>query len=189
MGFTTSTNSSESESIVLKQALEKIELLTNEVQELKASNEKLWNLHPYLNKESRKKLAEASKEEGMLIGTKFVFRSKSVDPNLDMKLYHALKAYTGPAVKVNSLRRFGNRRSQHHCGQAIDISWDRDGRAMARWLVKEEGQAWLKEYGMSFYLEKIYDKDYRRGLYKKYVFDNPKATGSHIHLHVLKTTK
>ena len=188
MGFTTSTNSNEAESIVLKQA-EQIESLTNEVQELKASIDSLWTLHPYLNKDSQKKLVKASKEEGTLIGTKFELRDKSVDPTLDMKLYHALKAYNGPPVKVNSLRRFGNRRSQHHCGQAVDIMWDKSGRAMARWLVKEEGQAWLKEYGMGFYLEKIYDKDYRRGLYKKYVFDNPKATGSHIHLHVLKTTK
>lgn len=93
-----------------------------------------------------------------------------------------LESYTGPIVEINSLHRPSSGRSQHAKGKAVDIRWDDNGKAMARWLLTEEGSAWIEEHNITVYFEKIPEKEYRTGPYEELVLHNPHATGAHIHI-------
>jgi len=130
-------------------------MLESKVDSLGDAVSRLWKLHPYLNNTSKKALYEHSKKEGELINTKFKLLYSSINPKVDMELYNALTAYTGPTVGVTSIFRHGSGKSQHNHGCAIDIKWDAvpksgtmSGRSFARWLITDEGQAWEKEHGL-----------------------------------------
>jgi len=102
-------------------------------------------------------------------------------------LVEALENFNGPKVKITSLRRNWNSKSQHNHGRAVDLEFDN---ALILWLVSEQGQSWLNDHGLNFYIE---DKPHSRKLlpYKEdantspFVFENPRATGAHIHLNLV----
>lgn len=102
-------------------------------------------------------------------------------------LIEALQSFNGPKVKITSLRRNWSSKSQHNHGRAVDLEFDN---ALILWLVSEQGQSWLNDHGLNFYIE---DKPHSRKLlpYKEdattspYVFENPHATGAHIHLNLV----
>ena len=55
---------------------------------------------------------------------------------------------------------------------------------MAEWFLTPEGQTWINSNNLTIYLEKIYDEKFRTGEHKQWVFDNPNATGPHIHINI-----
>ena len=101
-------------------------------------------------------------------------------------LVEALQAFTGPNVKITSLRRNWNSKSQHNHGRAVDLEFNH---ALITWLVSEQGRSWLSEHNLMFYIE---DKPGSRKLtpYKtdpttsEFVFENTRATGAHIHINI-----
>jgi hypothetical protein len=108
-----------------------------------------------------------------------------MNTRIHSKLEEALKEFTGPKSKISSLRRFGTR-SRHCCGKAVDFEWSHE---LIEYLVSPEGTAWREKYGFTFYIESTprhssltpYKNDTN---YSKYVFENPNATGPHIHLNL-----
>lgn len=105
-----------------------------------------------------------------------------VDTTMKSEFRLALQEYTGPAVKINSLKRHGTR-SAHCKGLAVDLEFSPQ---LIDYLVSEEGQVWLKNHSLMFYIEgkpgsrKV--RSYQRDVYAEYVFFNPEATGDHIHI-------
>lgn len=103
-------------------------------------------------------------------------------------LVEALENFNGPKVKITSLRRNwrSNPQSQHNHGRAVDLEFDH---ALIMWLVSEQGQSWLSSHGLKLLIE---DKPNSKKLlpYKElestspFVFENPDATGAHIHLNL-----
>lgn len=109
-----------------------------------------------------------------------------VNKSITNTLEEALKAYKGPKPRVTSLRRYWNYTSKHAHGKAVDFEWSSE---MIDYLVSSEGQEWLSTYNFEFYIEgkpgspKV--RQYK-GIepYSQYIFENPNATGDHIHLHI-----
>lgn len=106
------------------------------------------------------------------------------DTNISKRLKDALNTYTGPNIKITSLRRHFNRKSQHFHGNAVDMEFSHE---LIEYLVSNEGQEWLDFNNLMFYIEDVpgsrllvrYQSDEK---YAKYVFENPNATGEHIHI-------
>jgi len=107
-----------------------------------------------------------------------------VDTSVAESFKIALEDYRGPQVKVSSLRRHYNQKSDHFHGKAVDLEFSKD---LIDWLVSEDGQVWLSAYNLYFYIEgkpgsskvKRYLSDPQTA---KYVFFNENATGNHIHV-------
>lgn len=109
-----------------------------------------------------------------------------VDTNISNDLRSALAAYSGPQVKINSLRRNWNTNSDHERGRAVDLEFCP---RLIEYLVSEDGQQWLASNSLSFYIEgkpgssrvANYLADNRT---RPYVFFNPLATGNHVHIEI-----
>lgn len=62
--------------------------------------------------------------------------------------------------------------------------------ALIVWLTSDEGRDWLDQHNLIFYIE-AKPRDKKLDLYKEnerfrpYVFENPEATGPHIHLNLV----
>ncbi len=110
----------------------------------------------------------------------------SCDINVSEQLTAALLDYSGPEIMITSLKRHFNRKSKHYCGNAVDMQFRHE---LIEWLVSEDGQRWLSDHNMLFYIEgrpgsrKLvrYKSDV---VYAKYVLENPHATGDHIHINI-----
>lgn len=110
------------------------------------------------------------------------FIAFNVDTSIHEDLRMALVSYTGPKVRINSLRRHWGTKSDHERGKAVDFDLCP---SIVEYLTSEQGQKWLKEHSLMFYIEgrpgsrevKTYEEKYAQ-----YVFYNPKATGPHIHI-------
>ena len=106
-----------------------------------------------------------------------------VDTSISNSFKEVLLSYSGPKVRVNSLKRGYNRSSQHYHGKAVDFEFSSE---LIDYLVSDAGQAWLKEHNLTFYIEgkpgsrKV--SRYLKDPYRRYVFFNPDATGDHIHI-------
>lgn len=108
------------------------------------------------------------------------------DTNVTTNLRTALRSYTGPEIKITSLKRHYNCKSKHFHGKAVDLQFSHE---LIDWLVSDEGQQWLNQHNMLFYIE---DRPHSRKLlrykkeaiYSKYVFENPHSTGAHIHINI-----
>lgn len=141
----------------------------------------LENLHPwkYDKKAFKRKLSSVISESSYF---NFVVWTP-VDTAISEDLRKALSSYTGPVVKINSLRRYGSG-SKHCHGKAADLELTH---VLVEYLLTDEGQQWLNEHKLEFYIEgkpgsrrvKKYKTDPRTD---DYVFFNPKATGDHIHI-------
>lgn len=110
-----------------------------------------------------------------------------VNTAITKKLEEALEAYSGPdSVMITSLRRNWGTKSAHEHGKAVDFKFDHK---LIEWLVSEEGTAWRETYSITFYIEGKPGSRKVRGykndpLYSKYVFENPSATGDHVHMNI-----
>lgn len=127
-----------------------------------------------------------AKRHRLSSGTFLGFKLQTaLNTNVSNTLRTALQEYSGPKTSITSLRRFGTK-SKHCCGKAVDFEWSHE---LIEFLVTPEGTAWREKYGFTFYIEDTprsplltpYKKDVN---YSKYVFENPKATGPHIHLNL-----
>jgi hypothetical protein len=86
------------------------------------------------------------------------------------------------------LTRYWNNYSQHAHGKAVDFEWSTD---LITYLGTAEGIEWLNTHNLMYYIE---DKPGSRLLvpYKQnastaqYVFENPSATGPHVHIGIKK---
>lgn len=107
-----------------------------------------------------------------------------VDTMISDQLRTAITEYCGPSVKVNSMRRHGTK-SDHCKGRAIDLEFCD---VLIEYLVSADGQKWLQDHNLIFYIEgrpgsrKV--ANYNKGIYKEFVFFNPRATGDHIHIEI-----
>lgn len=106
--------------------------------------------------------------------------------NISTCLKEALLAYTGPNVMITSLKRNwkSNPTSQHNHGKAVDLEWSPE---LIDFLVTEEGQAWLNNFNLMFYIEdrpgsKELSKYKMNEVYSPYVYENENATGAHVHI-------
>ena len=87
-------------------------------------------------------------------------------------------------MRVNSLKRHFNCKSDHYRGKAVDLELSHE---LIEWLISEDGRSWLSGHNLMFYIEgkphspKVakYLKDERT---REFVFFNPRATGNHIHI-------
>jgi hypothetical protein len=106
-----------------------------------------------------------------------------VDTTICNTFKSALATYSGPTVKINSLRRHTNKASAHYHGKAADFELSDN---LVQWLLSSEGAQWIKDHNLMFYIEgKPGSKKvakYLKGPTKEFVFFNPEATGDHIHL-------
>lgn len=103
-------------------------------------------------------------------------------------LKDALKSYLGPKVGITSLRRHWGTKSQHEKGKAVDMEFSRE---LIDYLVSPEGQNWLVSHNLKFYIEtrpgRHTIKPYKANpKYAPYVFENPRATGDHVHIEIQK---
>lgn len=108
--------------------------------------------------------------------------------NVNTTFINALTSYKGPKVKITSLVRHWNNKSQHGHGKAVDMEFSHD---LINWLISEEGQQWLGANNLMFYIEAKPGspalKQYKSSEpYSKYVFENPSATGPHVHIQIKK---
>lgn len=136
----------------------------------------LLHMHPYKKKRDRWIC-----KDGTFLG--FVLYTP-VDTSIHRSFHLALSEYTGPKVKVNSLRRSCNRSSAHYHGKAADFELSQE---LVDWLLSDEGEKWRTSHNLLFYIEgKPGSKRVRKYLNDprsaKYVFFNPRATGDHIHI-------
>lgn len=111
-----------------------------------------------------------------------------VNTKVSSELVAALDTFTGPKVRITSLRRNWNAHSQHTHGKAVDFEWSPE---LIQWLGTVEGVQWLEDHNLMYYIE---DRPGSRLLrpYKadtstsKFVFENPNATGPHVHIGIKK---
>jgi hypothetical protein len=85
---------------------------------------------------------------------------------------------------ITSLRRNWGTKSEHEHGKACDLDLSQD---LVDYLVSESGKKWLQEHGLTMYIEgkpgcKEVETYATREECKPYIFYNPSATGSHIHI-------
>jgi hypothetical protein len=115
--------------------------------------------------------------------------AEPLDTTVSKELKKALLAYSGPSVKINSLRRHYNPSSEHYHGNAVDLAWCEETIA---YLLSEDGKKWLADHKLLMYIEgrpgskkvKKYTSDPDSS---RYVFFNPRATGDHIHLEITES--
>lgn len=115
----------------------------------------------------------------------FKLQTNAINTRIHGTLEKALLDYNGPKVPISSLRRHGTV-SKHCCGKAVDFAWSQE---LIDYLVSEEGTAWRVAHGINFYIE---DKPGSKKLtpyknnptYNKFVFENARASGPHIHLNL-----
>ena len=91
------------------------------IYEIQASLDSLWNLHPYINDNSRKKMSQFAKIKLHIPATPFLLVGPWIDTQMDEQLYRAILDYTGPQVKITSLTRPKSHKSLHCKGKAVDI--------------------------------------------------------------------
>jgi len=103
---------------------------------------------------------------------------------IDSALIRAIIDYDGPRVIITSAHRAWSKRSKHYCGKALDLDLTPE---VAEYLVSPSGEAFLQRHGLEFFIEdKPGSKELRsysvQARYAPFIFKNPFATGSHIHL-------
>ena len=111
---------------------------------------------------------------------------KGVNTQVTDNLKTVLSNYSGPKTMITSLKRNWNSKSQHNHGNAVDFNWDEN---VIDYLVSEEGKRFLKTNNLAMYIEdrpgsKKLVKYKNDEKYSKFVFENPHATGPHIHLNI-----
>lgn len=160
----------------LKSIKEDVELLNHQVDSMAAEIDTLKSIHPW--KEVKAKKTSYLCKEGMFFG--FLLYTP-VDTSICPQFRMALADYTGPTVKVNSLRRYGTK-SEHCKGRAVDLELTQE---LVFYLTSDAGKQWLETHNLSFMIEgKPGSRRVKKyvGGYSQFVFFNPKATGDHVHI-------
>ncbi len=145
----------------------------------------LETIHPWkygteaAKKNFRKKLSSVISKTAFL---NFVVW-EPVDTSVTQEFYVALREYAGPVVRLNSLKRPG-KKSKHCHGNAADLELTHE---LVEYLLTEEGQDWLFNHQLQFYIEgkpgsRKVRKYYSDPKYSNFVFFNSHATGDHIHV-------
>lgn len=170
------TETNESSKIELK-----LDSINTKIEFMQRQIDSLQEIHPWKNP---KKLSAASCKNGTFLG--FVLWGTK-NTNISSELRLALEAYQGPKVMITSLRRHWGTKSNHEHGKAVDMQLTTD---LTDWLVSEEGQKWLENHSLKFYIEDVPKADslwvYKKSdTFSKYVFENPNATGPHIHIEIV----
>lgn len=103
---------------------------------------------------------------------------------VDSALIRAIIDYDGPQVIITSAHRAWSKRSKHYCGKALDLDLTPE---VAEYLVSPSGEAFLARHNLEFFIEdKPTSKELKsysvQARYARFIFKNPFATGSHIHL-------
>lgn len=115
---------------------------------------------------------------------------KGLDTSVHSKLEDALKDFkssNAPEVVISSLKRHKwNIRSKHRAGKAVDFEFSHE---LIVWLVSEEGTAWRTKHNVTFYIEdrpnsKVLKPYLQDNKYSQFVYENPNATGDHIHINI-----
>lgn len=152
------------------------------------SFDSLWKIHPWKEpfriKKGNRKTSSRICRESTFLGF-ILWRVKSTD--IHQELETALTSYTGPKVKITSLRRHWGTNSKHECGKAVDLELCPN---LVSWLCTAEGVQWLETHNLKFYIEdrpgsRHLDKYKEDELYHRYVFENKRATGPHIHIEIV----
>lgn len=156
-------------------------VINDHLERIDSNINKINEVHPSL-KSGRKWGANVCKR-GTFLG---FLLTEPVDTSVTNALKTALINYSGPAAKINSLKRHYNRHSEHFHGKAVDLAWDDE---VIEYLLSAEGRQWLCDHGLCFYIEgkpgsKRVAKYHSRDEARKYVFYNPKASGDHVHLNL-----
>lgn len=147
----------------------------------------LWSIHPWQNPKAIKKSKRLSSnycKESTFLGF-ILWRVKSTEIHEDLE--KALTGYSGPKVKITSLKRHWGTKSKHECGKAVDLELCPN---LVNWLCTSDGIAWLESHNLKFYIEdrpnsKSLEKYKADEVYSKYVFENKRATGPHIHIEIV----
>ena len=139
----------------------------------------LMNMHPY--KKSPKKWGANVCKDGTFLG--FILYTP-VDTTIAPDFREALAEYSGPTVRVNSVKRNWSTKSMHYHGKAIDLELSYE---LVTYLVSEDGKTWLKNHDLIFYIEgrpgsKRVASYYAYEEARKYIFFNENATGDHVHI-------
>lgn len=111
-----------------------------------------------------------------------------LNTNITPELKLAMDTYEGPTVLITSLVRHWNCKSAHAHGKAVDYNWSE---ALIDYLVTSKGKEWLAAHSLMYYIE---DRPGSKKLlpykaseiHSKFVFENPHATGPHIHIQIKK---
>lgn len=111
-----------------------------------------------------------------------------VNASISAQLDAALASYTGPNVSITSLRRYWNNKSAHRHGNAVDFEWSPE---LIKWLETPEGVNWLTTNNLMYYIEakpgtKVLQPYKQDSISSQYVFENPNATGPHVHIQIKK---
>lgn len=108
---------------------------------------------------------------------------RQVNKGFSNSLLEALNTYKGPKITVSSGVRKHSRKSKHYHGNAIDIHWDESAKHFIMWCNTDEGEAWLEENQLQFFVEDKYDSTKEQlGYFSKYFRKISWASGLHIHL-------
>ena len=112
-----------------------------------------------------------------------IFLYGRVNMSLASALKTALEAYEGPDMLITSGLRCWSKNSAHCSGNAVDIDWGNNGKEIVDYFLTEEGQAFLAEYNLEFFIE---DSRSMKLSKKHAPFFRiiPHATGEHIHLNI-----
>lgn len=129
--------------------------------------------------------AKKTKEIKSFLGFKLLGKC---DYKISDELFEALEDYNGPEVRITSLKRHWNPHSQHFHGNAVDFEWNEE---LIDYLITS---SWLEHYNLMFYIEdkpgsKKLFKYKKDPMYSKYVFENPAATGPHIHIGIKRENR
>ena len=202
IGLTTFLMSSVSlKEIELQQQLDKINMkYTNKLSELDTYSCKIDSLEEQisvinspsylqLRYGAEKFLTKRVQKQGRLPGTCVhvvpYIRNSEIHPHLH-------KALLGIAVPVyaTSLKRgkvsFGNSKSKHRHGKAMDLALDKEGYEFLDWILTKEGVEWMEINKVTVYIESKRNslkKNLPKEL-KQFFLRNSHATGNHIHIEI-----
>lgn len=127
----------------------------------------------------------------VVVTAKKVQKTKKIsglNTRITPELKAALDSYNGPKVLITSLVRHWSNKSAHAHGKAADYNWSEE---LISYLVTEGGKEWLKAHSLMYYIE---DRPGSKKLlpyknseiHKEFVFENPHATGPHVHIQIKK---
>lgn len=129
-----------------------------------------------------------SKESKTIIHTTKVSHSmwlyekkSSAERKLSKNLTEALSEYMGANLRITSgYRSNGWSRSKHRHGNAIDVKYDTQ---VVDYLLSPEGEKWLKNNNLSFFIEQKYSISLPKQ-YRKHFRVIKWATSLHLHIEV-----
>lgn len=187
--------------VELQQELDKIKNETHLMQEELTTNtcekDSLLNLieilksPAYLNLRygAEQFLTKRVRKKGRIPGTCVHVVPYIRDTRIHSDLHEALLELNVPVLST-SLKRgsysFGNSKSKHRIGKAMDLALNKEGYEFLDWIITDEGIVWREKYGVTVYIEskKYALKNNLKREFRQFFLRNKYATGNHIHLEI-----